>query len=164
MINTAESTRTQLSEAVRDRDKSAQKLDRLIRHASEVGLSQRDIAATIGVSQSAVSQLLSTSRSRALAKHPIGSRLMEHRAEIIDIAKAHKVSRIHIFGSVAEGRETNDSDVDLLVTMPPDRGMLDVAQLGEELSDILGVPVDVVPEHMVKPKALAALKLKAIAL
>jgi predicted nucleotidyltransferase len=48
--------------------------------------------------------------------------------------------------------------------MPTTSGMLAVEELGEDLSDVLGVPVDIVPEHLVKPGALPGLRRMAVAL
>lgn len=55
---------------------------------------------------------------------------------------------VRVFGSVARGEERPDSDVDFLVSF--DRGYDLFAQrlpLARGLSDILGRPVDLLPEH-----------------
>lgn len=160
-----DSVRVQLADAARKRDDAVRLVHSSVLRATHVGLSQREIARALGVSQPAISQMVAATRLKSqLARGPVGKRLAEHRAEVIDIAKAHRASRIRVFGSVAAGRDTEASDLDLLVTMPKSSGMLAVAELGEELAELLGVAVDIVPEHMVKPAALAGLRRAAVAL
>ena len=133
--------------------------------AFEAGYPQREIARVLGVTQPAVSQMIASERARRMSAHgPIGSRLATRKAEVLSIAAAHGARHPRVFGSVAEGRDTPASDLDLLVTLPRTAGMLAVAALGDELADALGVPVDVVAEHMVKPGELAALKRRSIVL
>jgi predicted nucleotidyltransferase len=48
-----------------------------------------------------------------------------------------------VFGSVARGGDSPDSDVDLLVDLDPAASPLDLLDLGCELEDELGVKVDV---------------------
>lgn len=74
--------------------------------------------------------------------------LRARRHEILQVAATYGGSNVHIFGSVARGEADEKSDVDLLVDFDDTvRGgfaqvgrMLD---LGEELSALLGVHVDV---------------------
>lgn len=49
-----------------------------------------------------------------------------------------------LFGSVARGDNTADSDVDVLVDSGPTLGLLGIVQLEEDLEKLLGVAVDVV--------------------
>ncbi len=62
-----------------------------------------------------------------------------------------------LFGSVARGDAQEDSDLDLLVELTPGSGneLLRVAGLGEELSGLLGVPVDVVAATLLRDEATA---------
>ncbi|MDQ3505330.1 MAG: nucleotidyltransferase domain-containing protein [Actinomycetota bacterium] len=63
---------------------------------------------------------------------------------IRQIGAAPKGRELRLFGSVAEGTDTVDSDLDVLVTFDPDASLFDVAALGEELEELLGVLVDIV--------------------
>lgn len=164
-MNTTHSVLAVVASAARERNDASLKLQRAVQQAAELGVSQREIARTLGVTQSAVSQMLAVTRSRSqLARGPVGRALLEHRDQVIEVAQAHGAVKVRVFGSVARGRDTDDSDVDLLVMMAAESGMLDVAKLGDELASVLGVPVDVVPEHMVKREALPALRREAVAL
>lgn len=69
--------------------------------------------------------------------------LTSKRNEILRIAAAHGASNVRIFGSVARGEATADSDVDFLVDLEPDRGLLDHAALWMDLQELLGRRVDV---------------------
>jgi uncharacterized protein len=74
--------------------------------------------------------------------------LRGRREEILRIAAAHAASNVRVFGSVARGEATAQSDVDLLVDLTADlRGFAMFATLGELAADLhalLGVSVDVV--------------------
>ncbi len=67
----------------------------------------------------------------------------EKREEILDLAAQHGASNVRIFGSVARGEESEDSDIDFLVDMDEDRSLLDRIGLIQYLGDILGRKVDV---------------------
>ena len=49
-----------------------------------------------------------------------------------------------MFGSVARGDETPESDIDFLVEFEPGSSLFDLMDLQEALGQLLGVPVDVV--------------------
>jgi len=57
-----------------------------------------------------------------------------------------------IFGSVARGDATPDSDIDLMVDLLPRRGneLLRVSGIAEELSEVLGTRVDVVAASLLR--------------
>ena len=64
------------------------------------------------------------------------------------LAAEHGASRIRVFGSVARGEETSNSDIDFLVDPPQGYDMFrQRVALTQKLSDLLQVGVDLVPEH-----------------
>ena len=71
---------------------------------------------------------------------------------------------MRIFGSVARGEQTAQSDIDLLVEMEPGRSLLDHAALWLELRDTLGCPVDVLSDRGIKPRMREAVLKEAIPL
>ncbi|MDR2973944.1 MAG: nucleotidyltransferase domain-containing protein [Propionibacteriaceae bacterium] len=71
--------------------------------------------------------------------------LRTRREELRSIVRAHGVENPRIFGSVARGTDTAESDLDLLVAVPQGAA-LGFLQLAESLSTQLGVKVDVVSE------------------
>jgi len=69
--------------------------------------------------------------------------LSENRPAILRAAKAHGAGNVRVFGSVARGEASADSDVDLLVDLEPGRSLLDHAALVIELEALLGRKVDI---------------------
>lgn len=69
--------------------------------------------------------------------------LKEKREEILSIATKYGAFNVRIFGSVARGEETADSDVDFLVELEPGRNLLDRIALMQDLEDLLERKVDV---------------------
>lgn len=73
--------------------------------------------------------------------------LLERALEQVrEVLSRYHVTNPRVFGSVARGEDTEASDIDLLVTTPPDFDIFDKVLLTEELEEVLGVPVDVVPD------------------
>jgi len=68
------------------------------------------------------------------------------RGDILSIANRHGARSVRVFGSVARGDATPESDVDFLVTMEPGRSLLDICALVNDLTDLLDRKVDVVTE------------------
>lgn len=77
------------------------------------------------------------------AKSPLGRLLVEHRERVIAIAHEHRAASIHVFGSVARGEDTPDSDIDFLVEFLPPLNLLTRIGLIDDLEAELGVSVDV---------------------
>ena len=63
-----------------------------------------------------------------------------------EYAPQYSIERIGIFGSVARGEQTENSDVDICVEAPP-MGLLMFSGLCLTLEELLGVPVDIVRMH-----------------
>ncbi|HNX08533.1 MAG TPA: nucleotidyltransferase family protein [Methanothrix sp.] len=78
--------------------------------------------------------------------------LKEKRQEILLLAQAHGASNIRVFGSVARGEDGPESDLDLLVEMKPENGLLDLVSLWQDLEDLLGYKVDVITEGGISPR------------
>lgn len=64
---------------------------------------------------------------------------------IEEICQRYGVARLEVFGSVAQGRERPDSDIDVLYDLVPG-GRLgwEIENLADELSAVLRRPVDLV--------------------
>jgi len=69
---------------------------------------------------------------------------------LIDIFEKHEVRRASVFGSYARGDEGDDSDIDLLVDLPDEYSLLDVASLKVGLEEELGRSVDLVEYGNIK--------------
>lgn len=79
--------------------------------------------------------------SRSVA---LNSLIESHRAEIRALLAPHHARSIAVFGSVARGEATIDSDIDFLVEFDSGSSLLDLIHLEEALCDLLGVDVDVI--------------------
>jgi predicted nucleotidyltransferase len=78
--------------------------------------------------------------------------LRAKRDQILEIAARYGAHNVRVFGSVARGEDTPDSDIDLLVEFEPGRGLLNHAGLIEELEELLGGKVDVASQNGLKPR------------
>ena len=76
--------------------------------------------------------------------------LREHEPEL----RALGVARLWLFGSLARGDAHPDSDVDVLISLPPARkfSLLDLAEVRVELCELLGRDADVVIREDVLPR------------
>jgi len=72
--------------------------------------------------------------------------LRERREEILQVARACGGIRVRVFGSVARGEATSESDVDFLVQFQKGTSLWDAVGLWQDLSDLLGCSVNVVSE------------------
>lgn len=68
------------------------------------------------------------------------------------LSRRYPIRAIGIFGSYARGEQTASSDLDVLVEMGGAIGMLDFVGLQQDLSDALGVKVDLVTKDALKPR------------
>jgi len=142
------------------------------------GLSQAELAARAGVTQSVISAYESGHRQPALRtlaalieaadyelvidvrrqprrlsklSGPVGQRVRRRRQDLIAAAAAYGVTNLRVFGSVARGTDRPDSDLDLLADLPPDMGLFDLGRVQAELEAIVGSQVDLVPASDLKP-------------
>ncbi len=69
--------------------------------------------------------------------------LAEHRQAILRIVASHRAANARVFGSVIRGRDTECSDLDILIDPTPETTLFDVGAIRHELLQLLGVPVDV---------------------
>ncbi len=130
------------------------------------GLSQADLAAQAGMAQSAISDFERGRKAPSLqtlqrlagavdldvavtyipARRATGLTMTDvrrRRAEILGVCARHGASRPRVFGSVASGTATSESDLDLVVDLEPGRTLFDVAALRDDLTEILRCDVDV---------------------
>lgn len=73
------------------------------------------------------------------------------RETIRRIAAQHGGESPMLFGSRARGDASDDSDLDLIVTLAKDRSLLDLIAIKQDLEDALGIPVDVLTPNSISP-------------
>ena len=156
----------------------------LVREARRrAGLSQKELGRRAGVTQSVVSAYESGARQPSLPTlerlvraagceldiavrgrrpqvqtlgGPVGQKLFGQRRKVRDIIARHGMSNVRVFGSVARGEDTVESDVDLLVDVAPGVGLVGLARCERDLEALLGVSVDLVPADDLKPGVAAS--------
>lgn len=70
---------------------------------------------------------------------------------IVRIGRAHGAIEVRLFGSRVRDEATDDSDIDLLVTMGPGRSLLDLVAIKQDVEDALGVGADVLTADALSP-------------
>jgi hypothetical protein len=61
------------------------------------------------------------------------------------------VKNIQVFGSILRGERASRSDLDLLIDLPDSVNLFDLAGMELELSELLGIEVDLVPRSALNP-------------
>jgi predicted nucleotidyltransferase/DNA-binding XRE family transcriptional regulator len=95
---------------------------------------------------------------------PIGRRVRRQRRRLLDTARAHGISKVLVFGSVARGEDRPDSDLDLLVDLPASMGLVGLGRVRDELESVLGCRVDLVPATDLKAGVREHVEAEMIAL
>ena len=72
-------------------------------------------------------------------------------ARLVAICRQNDVAMVGIFGSMARGEATAQSDVDLLVKFAKRKSLLALVKLERELSSALGRKVDLLTEAAISP-------------
>lgn len=75
----------------------------------------------------------------------------ERNKKLVSFLTKHGAKKIGLFGSVARGEETPDSDIDVLVEFKGDPSLLDIVIIEQEASEILGKKIDLVTEEALSP-------------
>lgn len=73
---------------------------------------------------------------------------------IINYLEPYQPQRIGIFGSYARQEQTNESDIDILVRFKDTISLFDLVRIHRELSNLLGIKVDIVTEGALKNEKL----------
>jgi predicted nucleotidyltransferase/DNA-binding XRE family transcriptional regulator len=117
------------------------------------GLTQRDLAKSSGVKQptiAAIESAASPATREALENALRGIRpaalLFDHIDEVDAVLVNAGATNPRVFGSVARGNDRPESDIDLLVHLPPNASIMDLLRVEEELARILTVNVDLVSD------------------
>jgi predicted nucleotidyltransferase len=114
------------------------------------GMSQRQIAEAVGISQSAVSQQLKSAPDLSTL-HP--QVVLEAAAPVLKaLAAEHGYNRLAVFGSVARHEARGDSDIDLLVEPPEGTSSFGFIRFQQLIERVLGRRVDMVSWGGLKPE------------
>jgi predicted nucleotidyltransferase len=114
------------------------------------GLSQREIATRLGISQPAVSQQLKAASDMS-SVHP--EKLIEAAAPVLRrLAEDAGYGRLAVFGSVARRQAEQDSDIDLLVEAPQGTSSFGFIKFKQLIEQVLGRQIDLVDYGGLKPR------------
>lgn len=119
-----------------------------------LGLSQGELARHVGTSQPTLAAIESGQRGlsaamegklrEALSCTP-REMLRRHRSELVAAAEKLGLTNLRVFGSVARGEDTPQSDIDLMVELGPQQGELfPTVTFAQRAERILGASVDVI--------------------
>jgi len=67
----------------------------------------------------------------------------QHRETIRRIVERHRARNPRVFGSALHGRDSEESDLDILIDTTEETSLFDVGAICSELTELLGVEVDV---------------------
>lgn len=88
----------------------------------------------------------------------------QYRA-LVELCARYGFARLEVFGSVARDEDRADSDVDVLYDLQPGRHVTwEIVDAADELSEILGRPVDLVSRRAVHPLLRERIETEARAL
>lgn len=73
--------------------------------------------------------------------------IQQKKREILAVTRIHGLINVRVFGSVARGEDTSQSDIDFLVDLEEGRTLLDMGGALVKLQELLGRKVDIVTEH-----------------
>jgi len=66
--------------------------------------------------------------------------------------------KIAVFGSYVKGKEKPDSDLDVIVKFAERKSLLDLVGIEQEVSELLGIKVDLLTEKSISPYLIDSVK------
>jgi predicted nucleotidyltransferase len=146
------------------RDEEVARLRRVLalRAMVAAGMSQRQIAESLGVTQPAVSQQLRYAPELDDV-HP--EVLLEAAAPILKaLAADHGYTRIAVFGSLARHQARRDSDIDLIIEAPEGTSSFGFIRFRRLIEQVLGREVDLIDYGGLKPRVDDDIRREAVLL
>ena len=78
--------------------------------------------------------------------------------KIARLLKDRGVRKIAVFGSYVRGEEKPESDIDIIVEFTDRKSLLELVRIERELSEVLGIKVDLLTEKSISPYLIDAIK------
>jgi predicted nucleotidyltransferase len=87
---------------------------------------------------------------------------MMYRKEIFkkigQILKKQGARKVAVFGSYVRGEEKPESDIDIIVDFTERKSLLELVKIERELSEALGIKVDLLTEKSISPYLIDTIK------
>lgn len=131
------------------------------------GMSQRELARASGVKQPLIAAIETGTRQPSEAvRVALEDAIRVRPSQLLELARDRVLAAVRaiggqdvrVFGSIARREDRPDSDIDLIITFPPEADIVTLLALEEELSGMLTVPVDVVSAGSSGPVLTSALE------
>jgi Predicted nucleotidyltransferases len=71
--------------------------------------------------------------------------------ELMELCRQNDISFLGLFGSFSRGEQTQNSDLDLLVSFSRGKSLIDHIRIENDLKTLLGTKVDLVTEKSLSP-------------
>ena len=84
------------------------------------------------------------------------------KEKIISFLKKHGAKRVSIFGSFVRAEAGPESDLDIIVEFDEPKGLIKFVGIENELSEILGIKVDLLTEKAISPYLIENIKKEAL--
>jgi len=78
--------------------------------------------------------------------------------KIIQFLKREGAKKISVFGSYVRGEEKAESDIDIIVEFSERKSLLKLVRIERELSEVLGIKVDLLTEKSISPYLIDTIK------
>jgi predicted nucleotidyltransferase len=78
--------------------------------------------------------------------------------KIANLLKGHGVRKVAVFGSYVRGEEKPESDIDIIVEFSERKSLLQLVKIERELSEELGIKVDLLTEKSISPYLIDTIK------
>jgi len=99
----------------------------------------------------ATTQLLAPSMINVAGQRSLEKISAQLRSGLPELAEKYHILSLGIFGSTVRGEMNADSDLDLLVDFEKPPTLFEFVDLQEKLSQLAGIPVDLVMKDVLKP-------------
>lgn len=137
------------AQAARDADLARLRRVLAVRAMLAEGMSQREVAKQLGVTQPAVSYQVASERTDGVRPTDL---VAAGGSVLRGVAERRGFTDLAVFGSASRGDDGPDSDIDLLVRPPAGADLFDMVRLEEDLAAVLGRHVDLVSYGGLDPR------------
>lgn len=70
---------------------------------------------------------------------------------LMELCRQNDIVSLELFGSFSRGEQTEESDIDLLVTFSKGKSLIDHIKIENEFQNLLGTKVDMITERSLSP-------------